>query len=127
MLTRDGCARRQHRLRRQLEELGCDVFVTGDNRAVYYFTGCFTPDGSPAIFACWQDGRSLLVTPSEGDVLATTVRKVETYSIQRAITHPWHDAVRLFAESLPPVHRAAIDRAGSSLGGGGSAPRSGIV
>jgi Xaa-Pro aminopeptidase len=115
MLTREGCARRQRRLQQQLEALGCDLFVTGDNRAVYYFTGSFSEDGSPTVFALWQDGSTVLATPSGGEALAGEIRRVETYSIQRAITHPWQDAARLFADALPcdkPARRAAIDRAG---------------
>src|ERR1700692_3024824 len=110
MLTREGCARRQRRLQQQLEALGCDLFVTGDNRAAYYFTGSFSEDGSPTVFALWQDGSTVLATPSAGEALASEVRRVETYSIQRAITHPWQDAARLFADALPcgkPSRRAA--------------------
>src|SRR6266849_7334154 len=94
MLTREGCARRQRRLQQQLEALGCDLFVTGDNRAAYYFTGSFSADGSPTVFAIWQDGATVLVTPSAGEALADQIRRVETYSIQRAITQPWQDAAR---------------------------------
>jgi Xaa-Pro aminopeptidase len=102
-------------LQQQLEALGCDLFVTGDNRAAYYFTGSFSADGSPTVFALWQDGATVLVTPSAGEALADQIRRVETYSIQRAITQPWQDAARLFADALPggkPSRRAAIDRAG---------------
>src|SRR5205823_12806145 len=48
--------------------------------------------------------------------LADQIRRLETYSIQRAITQPWQDAALLFADALPggkPARRAAIDRAGS--------------
>ena len=116
MLTPDGCARRQQRLQKRISELRCDLFVTCDNRAVYYFTGSLTPDGSPAIFAMWQDGKTLLVTPSAGEANAGEIRRVETYSIQRAITQPWHDAVRLFSDTVSVKKRAgcaAIDQAGS--------------
>ena len=56
------------------------------------------------------------MTPSAGDALADQIRRVETYSIQRAITHPWQDAARIFAGAMPggkPARRAAIDRAGT--------------
>ncbi len=115
MLTREGCARRQQRLRQQLEILGCDAFITGDNRTIYYLTGSFAPDGSPTLLACWQDGRTLLVAPNAGDALATDIRTVETYSIQRSITHPWHDAVRIFEDALPVFKQVAIDPAGTPL------------
>lgn len=116
MLTPDGCAQRQQRLQKRIAELRCDLFVTCDNRAVYYFTGSFTADGSPAIFAMWQDGRTLLVTPSADEANAGEIRRVETYSIQRAITQPWHDAVRLFSDAASVKKRvgcAAVDQAGS--------------
>src|SRR3954451_17408385 len=116
MLTPDGCARRQQRLQERIDELRCDLFVTCDNRAVYYFTGSFNLDGSPAIFSMWQDGKNVLVTPSAGDANADEIRRVETYSIRRAITQPWHDAVRLFSDAGSVKNRvgcAAIDQAGS--------------
>src|SRR4051794_22477540 len=65
MLTLAGCTKRQLRLQQQLEARKCDVFITGDNRAVYYLTGSFNPDGSPTIFAMWQDGATVLVRPSK--------------------------------------------------------------
>ena len=116
MLTPDGCARKKQRLNEQIAELRCDLFVTCDNRAVYYSTCSFTHDVSPTIFAMWQDGKSLLVTPAAGDATADEIRRVETYSIQRAIRQPWHDAVRLLSDGpsvKKRVGRAAIDQAGS--------------
>jgi Xaa-Pro aminopeptidase len=64
----------------------------------------------------WQDGATVLVAPSAGPAVAGEFRAVETYSIQRAITHPWHDAAKLLADTARArkrVAKAAIDRAGS--------------
>ena len=116
MLSREGCARRQARLLQELEALRCDFFLTADPRAVYYFTGSFQTD-SPAIFGLRQDGSSLLIASAPGEPLANDVRKLETYSIERAITKPMHDAVRLFADALPggkPIRRTALERSSMS-------------
>ena len=113
MLTLEGCRRRQARMRAQLAALPADVFVTADPRTVYYLTGSFATEGSPAIFALWQDGTSLLVTPAEGEALASERRRLETYSIARSITQPMHEAVRLFADlrGAKPARHAAVERA----------------
>lgn len=116
MLTREGCQRRRNRLQQKLQAAGCDMFLTADNRAAYYFTGSYHADGAPVIFALWQDGATVLVAPSAGPAEVDEFRAVETYSIQRAITHPWHDAAKLFADiprAAESVVKAAVDRAGS--------------
>jgi Xaa-Pro aminopeptidase len=113
MLTREGCQRRQERMLSQLSALEADVFVTADPRTAYYFSGSFAVEGSPTIFALWHDGTSLLVTPAADEALASDVRRVETYSIQRSIDYPLQDALRLFADALArkPVPSAAVERA----------------
>jgi hypothetical protein len=62
MLTADGCRNCQRRLSMALEGQGCDLFVTSDASAAYYFTGSFSPADTPVIFAQWQTGTTLLVT-----------------------------------------------------------------
>jgi Xaa-Pro aminopeptidase len=113
MLTREGCLRRQQRMLAELETLKCDLFVTADARTAYYFSGSFGAGDSPVIFALRQDGTSLLITPADGEAFASDVRRLETYSIQRSITEPMHDAVRLFADATggKSVGHAAIERA----------------
>jgi Xaa-Pro dipeptidase len=115
LLTREGCEKRQKRLLAELERANVDAFITADNRAIYYFTGAYTPDGTPGIFACWTDGTSLLVSPANKDAVATSVRELQTYSIERSITHPWRDAARLFSDAAAPIRRAAVDVAATPL------------
>jgi Xaa-Pro aminopeptidase len=113
MLTMEGCRRRQARMIGQLEQLQCDVFVTADVRTIYYLTGSFAGEGSPALLALEGDGRSVLITPVGEGALASDIRTVETYSIERTITQPVHDAVRLLADALGERRRrrAAVERA----------------
>jgi Xaa-Pro aminopeptidase len=112
MLAVEGRRRRQERMLEQMRAVNADVFVTADVRSAYCFTGSFAAEGSPAIFALWQDGTTLLVTSAEAEALASEMRIVETYSIQRSITQPMHDAVRLFADAMHgrPARRAAVER-----------------
>ena len=112
MLTPEGCRQRQARMLAELETLQCDLFVTADVRTIYYFTGNFAAEGSPAIYALRQDGTSLLITPAGGEALASDIRKVETYSIRRTITQPMLDAAGLFADALggKRLARAAVER-----------------
>jgi creatinase/prolidase-like protein len=110
MLTREGCARRQRRLQQQLEALGCDLFVTGDNRAAYYFTGSFSADGSPTVFALWQDGATELVTPSAGEALADQIRRVGN------LFHPARDRAAVAGCGAALRRRAAGREAGATGG-----------
>src|SRR5690349_9472448 len=116
MLTLEGCRRRQERLLSELQNLQCDLFVTGDVRTIYYLTGSFAAEGSPAIFMLRHDGTSLLVTPVNAEALVSEIRNVETYSIQRTITQPLHDAARIFADALNGrrAARTAVERASTS-------------
>jgi Xaa-Pro aminopeptidase len=113
MLTLEGSRQRQSRMLAQLETSACDLFVTADARTVYYFTGSFAPESSPTIFALRADGTSLLITPTTGEAHASDIRKVETYSIERSITEPMHDAVRLLGDALceNAPRRAFVERA----------------
>jgi Xaa-Pro dipeptidase len=104
MLTSQGSEIRQTRLLRRMEEDRLDLFVTGNYRTVYYLTGSLTAHETPVAFALWSDGQSAVITP-------------ETYSIDRVIDKPTHDAANLLLNSLTQhgdrVSAIAIERAGT--------------
>jgi Xaa-Pro aminopeptidase len=104
MLTPEGCETRRTRLLRRMEEDRVDLFVTGNYRTIYYLTGSLAAPETPVAFALWSDGQSTLVTP-------------ETYSIDRVIDKPAHDAANLLLNSLTQhrdrVSTVAIERAGT--------------
>jgi Xaa-Pro aminopeptidase len=119
MLTRAGCEERQRRLLKLMEQNRWDLFVTSNYRTVYYLTGTLGAGGSPALFAIWGDGSSLLVTTVKEGGLASQLVLVETYSIQRTITEPHHDAAKLFSDALSArsgvaVSQYAVERAKTS-------------
>src|SRR5215831_7364253 len=101
MLTPEGCRARQQRALLLMVQHQCELFVTGNYRTVYYFTGVLNAAESPALFALRQDGTSLLVSPAKSASGAVTENvPVETYSIARTITRPVHDAAALFQSAL---------------------------
>ncbi|MCX6625484.1 MAG: Xaa-Pro peptidase family protein [Acidobacteria bacterium] len=119
MLSIDGCRARQKRLLEVMAAEGTDLFVTSNYRTVYYLTGVLTDADGPTIFGLHGDGRSLLISPGEPEShAADRAVKVETYSIQRTITQPMQDAVRLLHDPLAAqagsIRSCAIQRAGSS-------------
>jgi Xaa-Pro aminopeptidase len=87
-----------------MEEDRLDLFVTGNYRTIYYLTGSLTAPETPVAFALWSDGQSAVITP-------------ETYSIDRVIDKPAHDAANLLLNSLAQhrdrVSTIAIERAGT--------------
>ncbi len=116
MLTPEGCRARQRRLLTKLEADRCDPFVTSNYRTAYYFTGLLGPADAPVIFTAWQAGSSALVTSVQGQAVADEILPFETYSAQRCITMPAHDAAARFAEYLSHhaarrVSRCAVERA----------------
>jgi len=118
MLTLDGCRARQRRLLAQLESNRCDLFVTGNFRTVYYFTGMLVAADTPVIFAAWHDGATVLVAPAQREAAADEIITFETYSIDRCITMPSHDAAGRFADYLSRkariLGRCAVERAAIS-------------
>jgi Xaa-Pro aminopeptidase len=115
MLTLDGCRARQRRLLAQLESNRCDLFVTTNFRTVYYFTGMLVAADTPVIFAAWHNGATALVAPAEREAAADEIVTFETYSIDRSITMPAHDASRRFGDYLArkasgPLRRCAVER-----------------
>ncbi|HVW84798.1 MAG TPA: M24 family metallopeptidase [Bryobacteraceae bacterium] len=115
MLSLSGCRRRQQRLLARMEEERLDLFVTGNFRTAYYFTGSLAAADAPVIFAIRQDGRSVLVTPANQSAAADELIVVETYSIDRVIDQPVRDAAVLFREDLlrqkGTVTRYGVERA----------------
>jgi Xaa-Pro aminopeptidase len=119
MLTLDGCRARQRRLLAQLASNRCDFFVTSNFRTVYYFTGVLVAADTPVIFAAWHDGATVLVAPAEREAAADKIITFETYSIDRCITMPAHDAAGRFADYLSgkparSVGWCAVERAAIS-------------
>jgi Xaa-Pro dipeptidase len=92
MLTKQGCLARQARLRQALENSGLGLFVTGNYRTAYYFSGVAAAPETPVLFLQWTDGQAALATAADADVFGGEVVRLEGYSIERAIDHPFHDA-----------------------------------
>jgi Xaa-Pro aminopeptidase len=100
MLTEAGCQSRRQRLQRELASRRWDLFVTGNYRTAYYFTGKLAGPEQPVLFLLWQDGTHQLLQP-------------ETYSIHRVIDRPFHDLVLLLDFALgakPAPVTCAIER-----------------
>lgn len=102
MLTAEGGAARRARLRARLQQDGFDVFVTGNYRSVYYFTGLLLAPDAPCAFLMWADGTTATAGPgAEYDV--------EIYSAKYPVTRP-HLTARSRVEELlsskPGVRRA---------------------
>ncbi len=115
MLSRVGCEARQRRLLGAMAAAGLDRFVTSNYRSIYYLTGNLVAAESPAAFALESDGKSLLVTSSKEEAVADKVIPVETYSIDRAVDHAWHDAEALFFDALPGAARVGVERNGTGV------------
>jgi Xaa-Pro aminopeptidase len=92
MLTLSGCRARQQRLLAEMQAQSWDLFLTGDIRAVYYFTGVFAAAGSPTVFFLRGDGTTGLLTSADTPAAADAIVRVETYSIERSIDNPVGDA-----------------------------------
>jgi len=107
MLTSEGCRNRQHRMLKEMAGNRWDLFASGDYRTAYYFTGALCPADTPVLFLLWQDGRSSLVSTAKTALCCEELVSVETYSIQRCITRPMHEAgaqlSELISRSTTPV------------------------
>src|SRR5262245_13210009 len=116
MLTFDGCQARQQRLLRRMEANGWDLFLTGNYRTVYYFTGALTAAEIPAAFAMDGAGRTVLVSGFSGDVCCDELRKLETYSIQRSLDNLGEDAAALLADfAWKGLARGAVEKGTTSV------------
>ncbi len=115
MLSQEGSYRRQKRLLREMQQRGYDLFLTGDFRTVYYLTGVLTSPEAPTVFVLRQDETSVLITSSSNEGCASEILRLETYSINRSITNPTHDAAALLQDVLrkKQVSTCGVDRAGT--------------
>jgi len=66
MLTPEGCGPRRQRLLRELEANRCDLFLTGDPRTAYYFSGVLGPADAPVFFLQWAGDGSALIDAGTG-------------------------------------------------------------
>lgn len=113
MLTQPGCKARQRRLLKWMEKEQWDLFMTSDYRTVYYFTGLLGSKDFPTLFLQSSDGKTCLVANTQGTGFCDEQVSLETYSVERSIDMPAHDAARLLKEllkSLQPVQRCAVER-----------------
>ena len=85
---------------KEMEGNRWDLFASGDYRTAFYFTGALCPADTPVLFLLWQDGRTSLVSAAKTTLCCDELVQVETYSIQRCITRPTHDASALLCDLL---------------------------
>src|SRR5690242_10463256 len=97
MLTAQGCETRRRRMLAMMEERRWDLFLTGNFRTVYYFSGILKSPESPVVFLLFADGRHEVI-------------EAETYSIDHVIDSPVGDLARKLDEYLRP-HRPSISTA----------------
>jgi Xaa-Pro aminopeptidase len=100
MLTSTGCQQRQERLLRRMDAGRLDLFLTGNYRTIYYLTGSLSAPEAPAVFVLWQDGRSALVTSAVHQALTGELILLDTWSLDRVIDRPAHDAAELLRSAL---------------------------
>jgi len=98
-----------------MEEAGWDLFVTGDPKTVYYFTGVLASAGQPACFAFTGQERAVLVAPGAEPGAATDFIPLETYSISRTITEPHHDAAELLRSAGLVGRAPAVECSGTGV------------
>jgi len=89
-----------------------DLFLTGDARTIYYLTGSYNAEDQPAVFLLWADGSSTLLTTATAALCVDRIVTVESYSLDRCITHPYDDAANLLRPLLAekPVTRCGVER-----------------
>src|SRR5262245_38849472 len=93
-----------------------DAFASGDFRTAYYFTGAFCVADTAVRFVLWHDGRSALCSTAKTAHCCDEVVEVETYSIQRCITQPFHDAsVQVRALCSRPTTAKTLALEGGSI------------
>jgi len=113
VLTQAGCKARQRRLLKWMEKEQWDLFMTSDYRTVYYFTGLLGSKDFPTLFLQGSDGKTCLIASTKGPGVCDEQVLLETYSVERSIDRPAHDAARLLKEllkSFQPVKRCAVER-----------------
>jgi Xaa-Pro aminopeptidase len=90
-----------------------DLFMTSDYRTVYYFSGLLGSKEFPTLFLQASDGRTCLVANTQGQSFCDQQVLLETYSVNRSIDLPAHDAAGLLKDllkSFQPVRRCAVER-----------------
>jgi Xaa-Pro dipeptidase len=75
-----------------MEANSWDAFVTADRRTAYYLTGFLNSPDFPVIFLLWANGQTALLSGATSGEYANEMVPLETYSIQRCIDLPDHDA-----------------------------------
>jgi len=116
MLTEAGCRERQRRLLELMRGQRWDAFLAADYRTAYYFTGSLSPTETPVVFLLSRDSGSILVTSAKTAAAADRVVFLETYAIDRVLTHPWSDAARLLKEELASARGLSLRRVAAPLG-----------
>ncbi|MBM3803514.1 MAG: aminopeptidase P family protein [Acidimicrobiia bacterium] len=114
MLTREGCRIRQQRLLKKMEQERWDLFVTGDYRTAYYFSGMLVAADVPVVFVAWSDGSTATIANSKVSAFCDEALYLETYSIQRCIEYPFHDAAALL-KSLVGRRRSRVSQCGVEM------------
>lgn len=113
MLTQPGCKARQNRLTEWMDKERWDLFMTSDYRTVYYFTGLLGSKEFPTLFLQGSDGKTCLVANTQGQGFCDEQVLLETYSVERSIDMPAHDAAGLLKEllkSFQQLKRCAVER-----------------
>ncbi|HTM51207.1 MAG TPA: Xaa-Pro peptidase family protein [Bryobacteraceae bacterium] len=112
MLTTEGCRARQQRLFAEMAGRRLDLFVSGNFRTVYYFTGRLAQPDAPCAFLAWADGETALVAPAAERGLAGIKREVAVYAPERAVSLPHGDAAVMVKDLLAgrPAGRVGLDR-----------------
>jgi len=101
MLTPAGCQSRRDRLAAIMEQNGWDLFLTGNRRTAYYFSGTLAAADQPVAFLLRGDGRHDLLT-------------AEVYSASRPVVLPYHDLLPRLRDALGSGARfAAVELAGT--------------
>ncbi|MSO23589.1 MAG: aminopeptidase P family protein [Acidobacteria bacterium] len=115
MLTQEGCRTRQRRLLKKMEEEKWDLFVTGDYRTVYYFSGVLVAADTPTLFLEWSDGSTGLIANSKASGFCDDTVYLETYAIQRCIEYPFHDAAALLKTLLSKKQSSRVRQCGLEM------------
>src|SRR5438132_6177664 len=99
-----------------MEEERWDLFITSDFHTVYYFTGLLGSKDFPTLFLQSSNGKTSLLTNSGGSGFCDEQMGLETFSIQRSIEAPAHDASRLLKELLSHYNPSSVLRCGVERG-----------
>jgi Xaa-Pro dipeptidase len=96
-----------------MEKEQWDIFMTSDYRTVYYFTGMLGSKDFPTLFVQDCEGKTFLIANTKGTGSCGEQVLLETYSVERSIDTPAHDAARILKDllkGLQPAKRCAVER-----------------